>query len=98
MTAAARPFEGRVNLVLAKFPLQLEQVFQCVLVVGINGHPLGALCLWVQRIKTDCHPAIEVVADCSEGQAPVALWTIVIMLAVVSWSRRLHSVGKPIDK
>ena len=57
VTAAARPFKGRVNTVLAKFPLQLEQVFECIPVVRINGQfPLHAV-LRISGIKPIIGPS-----------------------------------------
>src|SRR5258708_4075753 len=43
VSAAPRPFEGRLNFILPQLPLQLQKIFQCVLIVSINCHPLGAL-------------------------------------------------------
>src|SRR5581483_12039217 len=98
MTTTARSFERRFDSVLAKFPLQLQEVFKCVTVIGINGNPFGPLRLGIQRVETDCHSPGEVIADGSECQTPVLFWTIIIVLAILGRPRRLQSMGKAIDE
>jgi len=61
--AAARLFERRLNSVLAQLPLQLEQVFECVLVIGIDSHPLGALRLWIEGVDPNRQPSSQMLAD-----------------------------------
>jgi hypothetical protein len=52
MSAAPRLFERGFYAVLAQLLLQLEQIVERVLVVGVDGDPLGALRLRVESVET----------------------------------------------
>src|ERR1700733_657068 len=45
VSATTRLFERRLYAILTQLPLQLQKVLQGILIVGVNCHPLGALCL-----------------------------------------------------
>src|SRR5579859_1197787 len=98
VSATARLLQCRLNPILAQFPLQLKQVIQGILIVGINRHPLGALCPWVQSIDTDCELPVQVLAEGLQRQSPVVSRTVIVVFAVSVWPVRLHGVGQAIHK
>lgn len=63
VTAAPGLLERRFNAILAKFPLQFEQIFESILVVGVDGDPLRPLCLRVQCINANRDSSAEVFPD-----------------------------------
>ena len=98
VSTTPRLFQCRLNPIQTKFPLQLKQIFQGILIIGINRHPLGALCLWVQSIDTDCELPVQVLAEGLQRQSPIVFRTVIVVFAVSVWLVRLHGVGQTIRK
>ena len=53
MAAAPALFERRLHAVLTKLVLQLQEIFDSLLIVSVYRHPFGTLSPWVDRVEAD---------------------------------------------
>jgi hypothetical protein len=53
MASAFAHFQRRLHLVLPEVVLELQEVFHCVLVIGIDGDPFTTLCGRVYGVQAD---------------------------------------------
>ena len=98
MAAATGFLKCGIHAILTQLPLQLEQVFERVRVVGVNGDPLGALRLRVKRVEAHGHISIEVFTNSVQRQLSAVLRTVIIVLPVSVRLRRLHGVGQAVHE
>jgi hypothetical protein len=63
MSASSAHFERRLDPAFAQLILELEQVFHCIPVVGVDSYPFAALILGVDRIEADRDCSLQVAPD-----------------------------------
>src|SRR6266496_181365 len=104
MAASSAHFERRLNSVLAQPVLEFQQVFHCVLVISIDGDPLAALIVGIDRVQADRNLSLQVSPDNVLGQLQRRAGPFVAQPEVVMTPRfrmrssRLQRVGSAVDK
>src|SRR5258708_1425411 len=91
-----RLFERRLNSILTQLPLQFQKIFKRVLIIGINCHPLGTLCLRIQSVDANGELTVQMLANSLGRNPAVLLRAIVVVLPVRAWFVGLQGVGQTI--
>jgi hypothetical protein len=76
--------KGQLHTALLEVEAELEEIRERIFTIRVDGYPLRALGVGVDRVKADGDSAFDVATDCVERQArPLAgflvLWTVGVM-------------------
>ena len=97
-------FECRFDDILPEVVLELQQIFHCVLIVGINRYPFAALRRRIDLIQANCYLALQVPPDGLLAQSQRCLRIllrgpeIIVTPALRVRAHGLHCVAPPVNK
>jgi hypothetical protein len=94
MSTPTAILKSRLHPILTKVEAKLQEVWDGILIIRVDGHPLGALGGGVDCVEADGDFALEVAADCIEREAaPLAGFPVLGPIVIMPGTYRVRPIG-----